>query len=201
MINRRELLQAIAVATGAAFVYNPAYAIWKPPAAATSVADSGFNAQQVALIEEICETVIPRTDTPGAKDAGLPAFVIGMIRDCYTPTQQALFEAGMANVETRSQLNFGKSFTDASDAERTELLSAIDSEALAYNKGEKVVWEGEGFGDLPHYFTLFKQLIIFGFFTSKEGGTEVLRHVEIPGTYKDIPYKEGDRDWATVWPT
>ena len=43
-------------------------------------------------------------------------------------------------------------------------------------------------------------LVIFGFFSSKVGGTQVLRHSDVPGGYYDIPYNEGDKAWTTPWP-
>lgn len=48
-----------------------------------------------------------------------------------------------------------------------------------------------------HYFTLMKQLTLLGFFTSKPGATEALRHVAVPGRYDGcMEYKKGDRAWA-----
>ncbi|MEQ5807400.1 gluconate 2-dehydrogenase subunit 3 family protein [Alteromonas sp. NFXS44] len=198
-MDRRDLLKLIATATGTSFICSPAMAVWQEQPALTSVKDSGLDDNTVALITELCETVLPRTDTPGAKDAGLPAFFIGMIRECYTPEQQALMEAGFKDVDARSQEEYGKPFIGLSQKQKTALASKLDSEALAFNRGEDSPWDGKEDG-LPHYFTLYKQLMIFGFFTSKTGGTQVLRHVDIPGDYKDIPYKKGDKAWMTVWP-
>ncbi len=51
---------------------------------------------------------------------------------------------------------------------------------------------------MPHYFTMFKQLTIFGFFTSKVGATEVLRYVAVPGRYDgDLAYVPGTPAWGT----
>lgn len=199
-MDRRSLLKFIATATGASLVCSPAMAVWEEQAPLTTVAQSGLNDATVALITELCETVLPRTDTPGAKDAGLPTFFIGMMREGYTPEQQKLMEAGFKDVDYRAQSRFNKPFVSLTSEQRTKLASTLDAEALAYNKGEATEWEGSAFEGLPHYFTLYKQLMIFGFFTSKVGGTQVLRHVDIPGDYRDIEYKKGDKAWMTVWP-
>lgn len=199
-MERRALLKLIATATGAGLVCSPAMAVWEEQAPLTTVEQSGLDDATVALITELCETVLPRTDTPGAKDAGLPTFFIGMMREGYTPEQQKLMEAGFKDVDARAKSQYGKPFVSLNDGQKTELASMLDTEALAYNNGESTGWDGSAYEGLPHYFTLYKQLMIFGFFTSKVGGTQVLRHVDIPGDYRDIEYKKGDKAWMTVWP-
>lgn len=199
-MNRRTLLKLIAASTGAGLINAPAFAVWEEQPDLVPVRQAGFSDSTVALITELCETVIPRTDSPGAKDAGVPPFFIGMIRECYNNTQQKLFEAGFADIEARSKSLYKKPFAALNTAQKNDLITAIDVEAMAYNKGEDTQWSGNGFDSQPHYFTLMKQLIIFGFFSSKVGGTQVLRHSDIPGDYRDIPYNKGDKAWATVWP-
>ncbi len=83
----------------------------------------------------------------------------------------------------------GVGFLDASKAQRQALLTAIDQEARkhAADKAKEV----------PHYFTLMKQLTLFGFFTSRPGSTRVLRYRPVPGKYKGcVPYKKGETSWA-----
>ncbi|OFI36290.1 hypothetical protein BFC17_08545 [Alteromonas lipolytica] len=199
-MDRRTLLKLIAASTGAGLVNAPALAVWQEQPALVPVSKAGFDDATVALITELCETVIPRTDTPGAKDAGVPPFFIGMIRECYDEQQQQLFEAGFADIEARSKTLYGKPFATLGTTQKNDLITAIDAEAIAFNKGESGQWKGEQFTGQPHYFTLMKQLIIFGFFSSKVGGTKVLRHADVPGGYYDIPYNKGDKAWTTVWP-
>jgi hypothetical protein len=123
-----------------------------------------------------------------------------MIRDCYTQDQQRLFEAGLADINQRSQNIFRSSFYSAKKEEQLALITDIDKEALTFNQQAESEWNGEKFKDQAHYFTLYKQLIIFSFFTSKLGSTQVLRHAAVPGRYEDIPYKKGDGAWAAAFP-
>lgn len=199
-MDRRQLLKSIALATGASVVGIPAMAVWEEQPPLTRVSDSGFSDSHVALITELCETVLPKTDTPGAKEAGLPPFFIGMVREYYTLQQQSLVEAGLNDIEQRCHDQYGKTFIELPKAQQLAIATLLDKEAIAFNQGASVHWSGDGFAGLPHYFTLYKQLMIFGFFTSKVGATQVLRHIDVPGDYKDIPYKKGDKGWATVWP-
>ncbi len=198
-MERRELLKMIVAATGMAMIGN-SFA-WDELPAATSFAQSGFSKADAELMDELFETILPRTNTPGAKDAGVTAFAIGYVRDCYLPQQQALFEAGIADIAERAQAQFGKAFAALDDATRLSLVESLDNEATAFNNGEKTAWTGEGqVENAPHYFTLIKQLAIFGFFTSKVGGEQVLRWVPVPGKYEDIKYTPGETSFSNVWP-
>ncbi|MNT95003.1 hypothetical protein D3C72_2368000 [compost metagenome] len=80
-------------------------------------------------------------------------------------------------------------FVEATGEQRLSLLTAIDKEAKEYMSKK---------GDLPnHYYTMFKQLTLLGYFSSEIGYKQALRYNQAPGRYEgDIPYKKGDRSWA-----
>jgi hypothetical protein len=186
-MNRRELLTMIAAATGTAFIGGTALL-----AGCTRPADVDealrFDAADIALLDEVAETIIPRTDTPGAKDAEVGQFMTVMVNDCYSAEEQAIFHRGMAQLRATSLESYQRSFMDLEPEQRHSLISRLDCEARLHNAGQTE----------PHYFTLMKQLTLFGFFTSKAGATQVLRFIAIPGRYEDcIPYNKGDRAWAT----
>jgi len=197
-MERRELLKMIAAATGLAMV-GDAFA-WEELPAATSLETSGFSKADALLLDELFETILPRTETPGAKDAGVMPFAIGFVRDCYLPQQQALFEAGIVDIDKRAQAEHAMSFVKLTAEQRLTMVEALDEEATAFNNGESTAWTGEGHDGAPHYFTLMKQLAIFGFFTSKVGGEQVLRWVPVPGKYEDIKYTPGETSFSNVWP-
>jgi hypothetical protein len=50
------------------------------------------------ILAEICEMIIPKTDTPGAKDLGLHLFVLKMVDDCYEQKDQDVFMSGLKYV-------------------------------------------------------------------------------------------------------
>lgn len=178
-MDRRDLLKLIGLGTGAAFVgANGILTGCERPDGTPSL----FNASDIALLDEIAETILPRTDTPGAKDAGVGPFMARMVDNVYFPSEQDAFRQGMA--ELRDVHRF---LTLGAD-ERTALLTRLDREARLFVRVS---------GQPPHYFTLMKQLTLLGFFTSEVGSTQVLRHVPIPGRYDgDMPYSPGDRAWA-----
>jgi hypothetical protein len=188
-MDRRELLKMIVAATGTAFVGSSAFAY--DLTTATALNKTGFSALDIALINEIGEAIIPKTDTPGAKEADVGSAIAVIVADCYSEDEQKLFKQGLVEVQKTAQSEYGKKLAQLSATQRTALLSGLDTLAKQYN----LVRQN---GDIPHYFTLFKQLVIFTFFTSKKGANEALRFVAIPGRYDgDYPYKKGDKAWAT----
>ena len=165
------------------------------------------------------EVIIPRTDTPGAKDAQVGAFMTVYVSDCFTKPEQDDFRAGIEALKSEAQAKYGKPFTDLKPEERQEFLQAANLVAADQAKVVKAALEKQKQDiaqqtndamaadealaavakDLPklHWFTPIQQLTLFGFFTSQPGATQVLRYEAVPGEYiGDLEYK-GEPAWAT----
>lgn len=187
-MNRRDLLKLITAATGTAMIGGTGALAGCAFTDEEKAKSYRFTERDVQILDELAETILPRTDTPGAKDAGVGEFMTVFVRDCYTPEEQALFHSGLPQLEARSQDLYQRGFLELSAEQREGMVRTLDQEAR-----EQVVSGRE-----PHYFTLMKQLTLFGFFTSEKGATEVLRYIAIPGRYDGCaPYEEGQRAWAT----
>jgi hypothetical protein len=144
----------------------------------------------VALLDEIADTILPDTKTPGAKAAGVGPFIAMMVGDTYDPREQRLFLDGLATLELESRAQNGGGFMASSPAQRLALLRRLDREAIDYMREE-------GSGDRPHYFRLIKELTLLGYFTSEIGCTQAMRYVETPGRFDPcITYTVGDKAWA-----
>ena len=183
-MNRRELLALITAATGTAMIGSTALL---SGCATTAPAPAKFSAENIALLDEIAETILPRTETPGAKDAKVGEFMSVYVNDCYTLDERAIFHKGLLSLEAQSNKTYGRGFMALQPAERTAFISQLDQEARTTVANGGI-----------HYFTMIKQLTLFGFFTSQAGATQVLRHLPIPGRYDGaLAYKPGDRGWAT----
>lgn len=150
-----------------------------------------FTADDIAYLDEVAETIIPTTDTPGAKAAKVGTFMTVMVKDCYDEKNQKVFLEGMNKLNEASKKKFGgNGFLKATPEQRKELLNELDKEQKEYAKNKKKE-------DDPHYFTQMKQLTLLGYFTSEPGATQALRYVPVPGRYDAcIPYKKGDKAWA-----
>jgi len=190
-MERRELLKMIAAATGAAMIGVPGLVFSRTPGAT----GGAFSATDIALMDEIADTILPRTRTPGAKDAGTGPFMALYVTDCYTPEQQEIFRAGLLDIDKRA----GGRFIALTPQARTELLRGLDAEARKQLSMATVAAGGAHRGPVkPHYFTMLKQLTIFSFFTSQVGANEALQYVAVPGRYDgDMPYVPGTPAWAT----
>jgi hypothetical protein len=187
-MERRELLKMITLATGSVFIGGGLLTGCKPNA---TLGGAIFSDADVSFLDEVAETILPATTSPGAKAAKVGDFMKIMVNDTYEEKDQKIFHAGILKLDEASKKANGKTFLDASAAERTALLVALDKEAKEYQKSKKET-------DPTHYFTMMKQLSLYGFFTSKEGATKALRYIAVPGKYDgNFPYKKGDKAWAT----
>lgn len=181
-LTRRDALVHLATILGATVV-GPRLAL----ASLRPAQAHGFTADEIALLDEIGDTIIPETDVPGAKAVGIGEFLAMMIADCYEPDEQARLRAGITDIATRHRERFGGEFASGSAADRTALLNDLDREQRAHHATL------EAGGD-PHPFRVLKELTILGYFSSEIGATRALRYMEVPGRFDgNAPYERGDR--------
>jgi hypothetical protein len=154
-----------------------------------------FNEEQELIIAEIANTIIPDTDTPGARAAGVGPFIVMMINDCYPQDIQKVFIKGIDDVQKRSLSNYDKPFIAISSSERETLLNTFEKKAENQQKQDT---DRAGKKDSPDFFTLIRELTFLGYFTSEIGATKALNYVEVPGEYNGcVPLKKGQKAWAT----
>jgi hypothetical protein len=171
-----------------------------------------WSEDDIAYLNEIGETILPKTSTPGAKDANVGQFMTVMVNDCYEESDQKVFREGMNKLNEAAGKKHGNKFMKLSPQQRHGLLVELDKEAKDYqkkvddfndNETKKEKEEIEK-GNIkyvrthmsPHYFTMMKQLTMLGFFTSKTGMLDVLKYEPVPGRYEGcVPYKKGDKLW------
>jgi hypothetical protein len=162
-----------------------------------------FTAADVALLDEIAETILPETSTPGAKAAKTGAFMALMVTDAYTDRDQRVFRDGMRSLEEACSAATGKGFMHATAAERLTLLEALDREQkTAMEEQTGAVRTRYPAPPQPdeqpaHYFRMMKELALVGYFTSEIGYTQAMQYRETPGRYDpDVPYAPGEKSWA-----
>jgi hypothetical protein len=159
-----------------------------------------FDEAQIALLDEIAETLLPATHTPGAKEAKTGSFMALMVTDAYGPTERQVFLDGMRGMDTAMRKAHRVSFMEATPTQRLELLTVLDIDQKRVMDARDVADRGHAsMGDGPAipYFRMMKELAMLGFFTSEVGCTRVLRYIETPGRYEPCTlYATGEPAWA-----
>ena len=191
VIDRREAIKRVTVLLGGVALIGGSgllEACERAQRNATSAqAGAGtFTAQDIALLDEVADTILPETKTPGAKAAHVGAFMALMVTDTYEDRDQQVFRDGMR------QLNEA-SFMAATPAQRLALLERLDREQKAYGEAHR----GHKPPAAPHYFRQMKELACLGYFTSEIGCTQAMRYRETPGRFDPCtPYTPGETAWA-----
>ncbi|MDH5609618.1 MAG: gluconate 2-dehydrogenase subunit 3 family protein [Cyclobacteriaceae bacterium] len=182
-MDRREALTATAWLFGSAIVGGAGFLSACNP---TSRTGATFREEDLSLLDEVGETILPATaSSPGAKAAGIAAFMHIIVRDCYSDDEQSVFFSGIGDIDLRAKKQYGKTFRMLSPEEKHRMVVQLDVEAKQKQEG------------IPHYFTLMKQLTIWGYFSSEPGCTRALRYVPVPGRYKGcVPYTKGEGAWS-----
>lgn len=215
LLNRREAIRRVsALLGGVAFVGGSGLLAAVERARSPSPGTTGtFSAEEIALLDEIAETILPATKTPGAKAANTGAFMALMVTDCYSPAEQQVFRDGLRQLDEATKKANGISFVAAAPAQRLSVLEALDREQKrVMDARDAADRKRKGLAPIPgapapapeadidrpaHYFRMMKELALLGFFTSEVGCTQALRYVESPGRFDPcLPYSAGDPAWA-----
>jgi len=193
LITRREAIQRVSALFGGAMLVGQTALIsgcastGRPGPAFSAL----FSAADVEFLDEVADTILPETGTPGAKAAGVGPFMALMVADTYEPGEQQIFHAGLGALDQACLDTHGDTFMAASQAERLGLLERIDREQYDYMRSRAR-------GAPTHYFRMMKELALLGYFTSEIGYKEAMRYVETPGRFEPcVPYLPGDRIWAS----
>ena len=208
LVTRREAVLRVAMLLGGAALVDGERlfaASFEPAAldAALAQGTGSFSAADVALLDEIAETILPTTSTPGAKAAKAGAFMALMVTNAYTDPNREVFQRGLVQLDEACRQAHGVSFMQASAAQRLSLVEALDREQHAEmeDRAPKRRLRAPAATASPdgpaHYFRMMKELALLAYFTSEVGYTQAMRYVESPGRFDpDVPHAPGDKTWA-----
>ena len=200
-LNRRDAIRRVSAWLGAIAFTGGSGLLAAAEKAVTPARPPGeFTLEDIAFLDEVAETILPATKTPGAKAAKTGAFMALMVTDAYSAEEQKTFRGGMRQVEAAMQAANHLSFVAATPAQRLALLTALDHEQKRVMDAREAANFGVARkdGKLPsHYFRMMKELAMLGFYTSEVGCTQALRYIETPGRFDPcVPYKPGEPAWA-----
>jgi hypothetical protein len=187
-MNRREAIYRSAGLLGLAVTGPMVTALLNgcKPAPDLGFAPAFLTPEQAQTIRTLADVIVPRTDTPGAVDVGVPGFIDLMVKDVYSQDEQERFMTGLAAFEEGARKQ-GSRFADMdAEAQIAYVKSVHDPAVEAAKKGE------------PKPFILMaKELTLLGFFSSEPGATQVLQYESVPGAYHGcVPLAEVGRAWA-----
>lgn len=206
LLDRREAIRRVsALLGGVALVGGSGLLAALETSAAAETTSGGtpgsFTAEQIAFLDEVAETILPATTTPGAKAAKTGAFMALMVTDGYSPEEQKVFREGMRKVDEATQQANHVSFMEATPQQRLAVLTVLDHEQKRVMDACAAAREAAGHAldvSPAHYFRMMKQLALLGFFTSEIGCTKVLRYIESPGRFDPCTsWIPGDPAWAS----
>jgi hypothetical protein len=193
LIDRREALRKTALVMGAAVSSSTIIAFLQgcKNTPTLNYKPVFFNEDQARLISEVAEIILPKTDTPGAKEVGVPNFIDMLINDCYKSEDQKEFVEGLAKFDEEAKKSSGDGFIYMSADKQKEYVKKIHADAVEARKKDPKA---------PRPFILkLKELTMLGFFTSEPGATQVLQYNQVPGAYHGcIPLSEAGngKTWA-----
>lgn len=148
-----------------------------------------------SLITELAEVIIPTTETPGAKEAGVGNYIISVMSKCYDQSQQSAFISGLDDVDDFTKSQFGRLFMDCDASSRYDAVqhfsySLVESSPLLLKIKNKL------FG--KSFFFMLRELTVEGYCTSQLGSTRALTYDPVPGAYEAcISLSEHQTSWAT----
>ncbi|GAB3942505.1 gluconate 2-dehydrogenase subunit 3 family protein [Spirosoma harenae] len=178
-MNRREAVTRVAWILGGTFSVPTLQAMnrWeqlvvndKSPARVGSF----LTETQREIVARTADLIIPRTDTPGALDVGVPDFIDLMLRDCYTKPAQNAFLTGLGELER-------KGFLTLSPDQQTATLKQVEADSQKSTS--------------PTFWLITKELTLLGYFTSELGVKASFDYQPIPGRFEAIKIKPGQKDF------
>ena len=190
-MNRRKAILSIFLIGGGAtagFTGYKWFNLHKTP-------DIAFLDTQEALVADLAETIIPATDTPGAKKAMAHVAVIAMIKQVADRKTQNLFIDGLKDVQSYASAQYNKPFGSLTSIQQQETVGHFRDEGKNYT-GMMGKIKNRFIG--KSFFHILKEYTTIAFCTSRAGATQTLAYDFIPGGYHScIPLTPGQRGWAT----
>jgi hypothetical protein len=186
-MERREALKKIAYLMGGAIsattmgVLFESFTIYDPEKNTYY-----YSANDEEILAEFSEIILPTTaKSPGAKAAGVGAFIPLIIKDCYPSNLQEVFKNGFDTMLNKCKTKFNKEFLSLNTEEKNQLIVELKQQAIDTNSE-------------PSFFLLARDLTILGYFSSEIGCTVAREYLPIPGKYEgNVEYKPGQKAWAT----
>ena len=174
-MNRKKAIKYIAgISAGSALLGSLGYRFFKGKN--ENIKDIKFFQ---SLLAELVEVIIPKTDTPGAKSAGVHRYIIDIYENCLTVRDKENFINGLNELHNTAVNKFGEQFQDCKKHEKDDLVAGLLNESL--DSGILLKIKNKLLG--KSFKQILYSLTIEGYCNSSIGATRVLEYVQVPGKY------------------
>lgn len=163
-----------------------------------------YNGAEYRLVGIVADAIIPRTETPGAIDAGVPAYLDAMMKNWASDDTQRLHRRSLREIRARLEELGGARLERLSDEARRSAVASLDREA--YAQGSPPAWLAQIVPPPPapaldepvvSKYRALKVLVASVYYATEEGATQELQYEPVPGRWLgNAPLSEIGRTWA-----
>lgn len=176
-VGRRDFIRGALLAIGVA---GTAFPGWTALEAAASGKAPFFSPARLAVLDAVAETIMPRTDTPGARDVGVPGRVDLLMKNWASAKTQADFTRVLGEIDAAARAQGATGIAALAPAKQLEVVAAYDR---------------AGMRDAGY--VKFKGLVLALYYLSEPGATQELSYEHVPGAWEpSIPVTAATRGYA-----
>ena len=183
-MNRREALRLLMAGATLPLVPHSVWAAMREARALVGEPEGPrtLNPHQYATVKTMAELIVPKTETPGAADAGAAEFIDLILTEWYVDDERAKFLDGLSDIDRRTQSLFSRDFVDASSAQQTAILKVLGEELseLPTNRDHSPRNRGSSPQASDNFYLMLRRLTMIAYYTSEAGATQELKFEMIP---------------------
>ena len=180
-MNRREALKSVSIILGTSIIGAEAFLT----ACVNSNSSFSLSADDLILLNEIGETILPKSDTPGAREADVADFMNTIVADFYSSTEQKTFKSGIKQINKMSYDQFNSDFTSLTNENRNTLIMDLEKQAQKHYSANETT---------EHFYIMIKQLTIWGYLSSEVTAKQAFIFAPLIEKYQgSIDYGKGDK--------
>jgi len=194
-LNRRDAIRRLAATSAlSALPFDTLMELGREARATTPAATfRTLSPRQSSTLRDAAEIILPRTDTPGATDAGVAEFIDLLMTDWMDAEERDALAHAIDEIDRRADADYDSPFADCEPNQQLALMTAMDEEVaelLDVDRASPADEYVEDPDDRPvpsapaHPFYQVKRLTLLGYFTSEPGMTETLRWSPFPGRWE-----------------
>lgn len=184
-MRRRDILKLLGSAAAISALPQEAFTVLAEASAHATNPNrrKTLSAQQNETLIAMTELIIPRTDTPGAKDTKVNEFIDLLLTEWFEPAEKKTFLDGLAQVDVQSRKMFSANFVACQPDQQIQLMKQLDGAAMEFAEKQRAAKHDDTDAPPMDFFYQLKKLTLTGYYTSEIGFTQELGKEIIPPHY------------------